>query len=1074
MRRARPLLLAGAALLAGALGAGFGAGVVRRLRAFHPPHMLESFDALAPFRVDASDDVQASVRSVAGKTSQALQLDFDFHGHAGHAAVRRALEIDWPENFELSLQVRGDAPANDLQLKLIDASGENVWWFRHPELEPSHDWTRLRFRRRQLEFAWGPAPDHSLRHTAAIELVLAAGQGGKGSLAFDDLRLQELPPSPPVPATPLARSEASAAGAPAALAVDGRLDTAWRSDPARGAPARLELDLGAQRELGGVVLDWAEAAPATSYDLELSSDGVVWATGRSVRDGNGGRDFLRLPDAEARFLRLTLQAGPRDHYALAEVELQPPDFAPPTACARARATAAPRGELPRAFAGEQNTWTLVGTDGGPESALLSEDGALEVAAGGFSIEPFVVAGGRRFSWADVALAQSLREGYLPIPSVTWTSDAWRLRITSWAASEPAVLTVAGTLVARYELSNRGEQPLDLQLLLAVRPLQVNPPTQSLNLAGGVSPIAELDWDGERCSVSTPRGVVRNVQFLSVPDRAQLSSFDASELAVRVPQADARQPQHVRDTTGFASGVFGYDLHVPAGQTARLALLVPLAPDATSPPELLSLERLDRSEASVSAAWSERLDRVAIRVPPAAQPVIDTLRSSLAYILISRDGPMLRPGTRSYARSWIRDGAMMSEALLALGQAEVAASYFDWFAPYQFAGGKVPCCVDRRGADPVPENDSPGELIFLAAELYRYTGDRARLERAWPHIEAAAKYLEQLRARERTADNQTPERRAYYGLLPASISHEGYSDKPAYSYWDDFWGLIGYQDAAYAAEVLGKPEARALAQARDEFGADLYASLHASVARHGLSFLPASADRGDLDPTATTIALAPGREQAALPQQLLQQTFERYWQSFEQRRQSHSWDAYTPYELRLIGSFVRLGWRERAQQLLRYFLADRWPLGWNAWAEVVGREPRQPRFIGDRPHAWVASDYIRSVLDSFAYARDGAVVIAGGVPPEWLDNSGIAVQGLRTSAGVVDYSAVQVGQNVHIELRGPAPRGGFVLPWLWESSPASARVTINGAAARWEEAELRVRSAPAHIVVQLDSASKERR
>ena len=32
--------------------------------------------------------------------------------------------------------------------------------------------------------------------------------------------------------------------------------------------------------------------------------------------------------------------------------------------------------------------------------------------------------------------------------------------------------------------------------------------------------------------------------------------------------------------------------------------------------------------------------------------------------------------------------------------------------YQFANGKVPCCVDRRGADPVPENDSAGEFLFL--------------------------------------------------------------------------------------------------------------------------------------------------------------------------------------------------------------------------------------------------------------------------------------------------------------------------------------------------------------------------
>ena len=83
----------------------------------------------------------------------------------------------------------------------------------------------------------------------------------------------------------------------------------------------------------------------------------------------------------------------------------------------------------------------------------------------------------------------------------------------------------------------------------------------------------------------------------------------------------------------------------------------------------------------------------------------------------------------------------------------------------------------------------------------------------------------------------------------------------------------------------------------------------------------------------------------------------------------------------MGTFVRLGWRQRAQELLDFFFADRRPPGWNQWAEVVGREPRQPRFVGDMPHGWVASDFIRSALDLFAYEReaDNALVLAAGLP-----------------------------------------------------------------------------------------------
>ena len=50
-----------------------------------------------------------------------------------------------------------------------------------------------------------------------------------------------------------------------------------------------------------------------------------------------------------------------------------------------------------------------------------------------------------------------------------------------------------------------------------------------------------------------------------------------------------------------------------------------------------------------------------------------------------------------------------------------------------------------------------------------------------------------------------------------------------------------------------------------------------------------------------------------------------------------------------------------------------------------------------PHGWVASDFIRAVLDLFAYEREGdqALVLAAGVPPAWLAGPGITVKGLRT-------------------------------------------------------------------------------
>jgi len=1029
------------------------------------PQVLDDFEQPLVWQAVGSDGVSASREQAEGRDGHGLRLSFDFKGHGGYAAVRRALPITLPDNYELSFDLIGEAPVNDFQLKLTDASGENVWWFRRSDFALPKTWQRITVKKRQIEFAWGPSKERDLHRAAHVEFVVAAGrEGGRGSLVIDALRMRELPPPTPPP-KPIATASSSAPGGEPALALDGQLETAWRSAPGSGEEQVFALDLGVLREFGGLLLRWQPRAEASHYDVELSRDGVSWQLERQVRGGNGGRDGVLLTEAEARFVRLRLHDGSGDGYGLAEVQVQELAFGASTnAFVSALARDSPRGHYPRGFSGEQPYWTIVGADGSPESGLLSEDGALEVGPGGFSIEPFVVVDDHVTSWADVRVTHTLAEGHLPAPSATWRHADYALEVSAFAAGEAG--GSGSDLWARYTLTNLRSAPLELKLVLAVRPYQVNPPTQFLSIAGGVSAIGELRWDGTALSVNARSRVFPLVP----PDHVGFATFDAAGFPEAPAPVSGRGAQHITDASGLASGALVYDVRLAPAQSASLGLVAPLAAQAGAgrAPGTTSMAELARQREQMLSAWREKLGRVSIRAPAVAQPILDSVRSALAHILMSRAGPVLRPGTRSYARSWIRDGAMMAEGLLRLGHDEVARAYLGWFAPYQFDNGKVPCCVDRRGADPVDENDSAGEFIFLVAEIFRFTGDRALLETMWPHVEAAARYMETLRQSQRTAENRTPERRAFYGLMPPSISHEGYSDKPAYSYWDDFWALIGYEDAAALATVLGHREAsERLGRARDEFRRDLIASLRASAALHGVDYLPGSADRGDFDPTSTTIALSPGRAQADLPPEQLLATFERYFQHFTARRDGQkAWQDYTPYELRNIAAFVRLGLRERAHELLAFFMRDQRPQGWNQWAEVVGREPREPRFIGDMPHAWIASDYIRSALDLFAYARpaEQQIVLAAGVPASWFEATGISVDGLRTAYGPLSYAARRRGKTLVFEVKSLAPPGGFAIPWPGPGEPGSA--SINGEPAEWRDGELRFSASPARVVLRL--------
>jgi hypothetical protein len=536
---------------------------------------------------------------------------------------------------------------------------------------------------------------------------------------------------------------------------------------------------------------------------------------------------------------------------------------------------------------------------------------------------------------------------------------------------------------------------------------------------------------------------RTVRSLTPPASFGALTFDGGDLVVDyLSHGELPAESRAEDPFEAASGAFAYPLLIAPGAHADVVLSIPLGATTPSAIDEESPDRFDRELEACRETWADRTGRVSIRIPASAGPALESLYSQAAYILVNRAGAAIQPGSRAYARSWIRDGALTSSALLRLGHEDVVRSFILWFAPHQYESGKIPCVVDGRGADPVPEHDSTGEFLFLLAEYYRYTGDRDLVSREWPRIVRAVAYLDSLRQERRTEEYRSPENAPFFGILPPSISHEGYSAKPMHSYWDDFFALRGFKDAAFLAGELDHPEAAArFGTIRDEFTRDLGASIAAAMRRHGIDYVPGCADLGDFDATSTTIALSPAAADF-LPLPALERTFERYYEFFRERRAGAPWEAFTPYEIRNLGAFVRLGWRDRAQELLEFFLAHQSPPGWRQWAEVVWHDSTTARFIGDLPHTWVGSDYIRSFLDMLAYEReaDEALVLAAGIPEAWIaEEPGLLVRDLRTRYGLLDYSLRRRGDVVlaRIEDTIRVPPGGIVLrPPLPDPAPAA--------------------------------------
>jgi len=1030
--------------------------------------LIDGFETTAGWSAHPSDGVSLAITADSGGAhGHALRLDFDFHGHGGYAIARKAFDISLPENYAFSYRIKGRAPNENLEFKLIDSTGDNVWWNNAVNTSFPSDWRAVTLEKRHITFAWGPRGGGELAHLATIEISITAGTGGKGTVWLDDLSFTPLDPERPYTGTPVASATSAAPNHGALLGADGKSRTFWKSATSADAET-FTLDFGTTREFGGATIDWAPGLAASRYIVETSADGAKWDSVYAVDGGNGGRDWIYLPETNSRALRVRIHAEstPRA-YAIRELAVVPVEWSATRNDWFAHvAASAPAGSYPKYLGARQSYWTVVGVNGDSAEALINEQGAIEPHAGGFSLEPFLRVGNRLITWHDARQTQSLAAGYLPIPSVRWTAGALELEITAFAAGTPD----SSSLYARYRVTNSGRAVARPTLYLAVRPFQVNPSWQFLATQGGVAQIAHVAWEDSLLRINDSLTVVP----LTAPAAVGAATFDGGGTVDALRAGSLPSAHDVSDATESASAAMAYPLTIAPGASRDVYVLVPFHEHgAASHPFARDAEAEEFAKAKlaeVKRSWEKTLNRVSINLPPSASRITNTLRAQLAYILINDHGAQIHPGPRSYARSWIRDGSMIGAALLRMGHPEQVRAFLEWYAPFQFPSGKVPCCVDARGADPVPENDSHGELVYAIADYFRYTGDTAFLRQMWPHVAGAVSYMDSLRAQRLTSEYSTGSARAFRGLFPQSISHEGYSAKPMHSYWDDLFGLRGYIDATFIATVLGhESEARDYAAKRDAFRSDIMASYRASMAEHHIDFLPGSVELGDFDATSTTVGVAPVGELASLPDTALRRTLDKYWENSEKRRSgAEPWDAYTPYELRTVGTFVRLGEKQRALSMLDFFFQGQRPAAWRQWAEVVWHDRDTPKFIGDMPHSWVGSDYIRSVLDMFAYDRasDSALVVGAGIAERWVSEwPGVKVRALGTPYGPIDFDIRARGDSLVAHIAGALriPSGGIAFRSPMDKQIVRARIDGRTIAPS-SNGEVVVRQLPATIIL----------
>ena len=990
--------------------------------------MVDDFESIEGWTATASEGAQVWIAQEPGHVGQSLRIDFDLGNSNGYVIVRKAVSLSLPKNFAFTFDLLGEGLRNNFEFKLIDPSGRNVWWWRQRDFVWPPAWQTMTVRRSRLDLAWGTSSTVSLQKVADIEFAITGGEGGSGSIWIDQLAYEERP----VPAVDggvptVVDASSSRPGFEPMRVLEGG-SSGWHSDSVLEDQS-VTVDFGEAREYGGLIVDWDPDDFATAYDVETSTDGERWTTAHSTERGNGRRDYLYLPESESRWLRLSLRRSSRGQgYGIRALRVQPVAFsATPNQFFAHVAHEEPRGLFPKYLTGEQTYWTVVGVDGDDKKALVNEEGMIEVERGGFSVEPFLWVDDRLVTWSDVERVQSLDDGYLPIPTVTWRHDGAGLRMTAFASGTPG----ASLLYARYRVDNPTSRKQKGQLFLAVRPFQVLPPWQSLNMVGGVSPIREIRYESGVVRVNRSKAIV----VLTPPDEFGATAFEEAGAAETMRDGRVPPAAEVTDPTGFAAGVLSFHFDLAPGESREVLVAIPFHEPYVEALAGATTERTARAmvnaeQTAVRRHWQPLLSRVDLDIP--AEPeLVRTLKSTLAYTLINRDRAAIQPGSRTYARSWIRDGAVTSSALLQMGFPAEVRDFVRWYAGFQFPDGKIPCCIDKRGADPVAEHDSNGQFLWLVGQYYRYTRDVGLVNDLWPTVTRAVDYLTALRNRRTTDAYRVPENTAYFGLLPESISHEGYSSHPVHAYWDDSWALAGLRAAPMLANAVGDVDRLdAYDQLRDAFEHDLLASVPRAMAMHSIDYVPGSVELGDFDPSSTAVMVdLVGDDPQIRP--ALERTYQRYLEEVESRRtNTHEWEAYSPYELRNVEALTLLGKRDEAHALLDWIVADRRPPGWNEWAEISYRDATAPHFIGDMPHTWVGCIFVHALRTMLVHERDAdrALVIGAGIRADWAAR-GVTARRLPTTSGVLSFTMRMEGADtVRVRIAGDlaVPPGGIVV------------------------------------------------
>ena len=534
-----------------------------------------------------------------------------------------------------------------------------------------------------------------------------------------------------------------------------------------------------------------------------------------------------------------------------------------------------------------------------------------------------------------------------------------------------------------------------------------------------------------------------------------------------------------DPAGFASAALGWDLEIPAGGSRDVVIAVPLSAGASLPEPPLEASADFDARAALIGKELAREARARLLRPAGGRPADRAHGAREPRLDPGQPRRAGDPAGLALLRALVdpRRRADVVRRSCASATRTRCASSCSGSRRTQFESGAVP--VLRRPPRRRPRARRTTATASCSSSRASTTASRRTAATLETRLAAAREgrgvHRRACAQSRRTEEYRTRPKAIFFGLLPESISHEGYSDQPVHSYWDDFWAHPRPLRRGGARGGAGQAGGRGALRgfARRDAPRTCTRRSAPSIAARGLDYIPGSADLGDFDPTSTTIALEPCGEGSRLPQTELAAHVRGLLAALRRapRRTARRGASTRPTSGASSGSLVRLGRpRPRRARSSRSSSPTGGPAAWNHWAEVVwprparaevhrrhaarlgrlGLHPLVPRPLRLRPGRGRRARPRRRHPGVLARATRAA-------PPS---------RGCARATGLLDlaFSAEGGGLRVHIGGGATRPPGGFVVTWPFPGRPSSA--TVNGKPAPISGAgEVVVRTVPAEVIVK---------